>query len=240
MNQLYIFRPELLHVLNMNSKLPMKIKLAICVIFCSVLSMNGQIDGSDRPTNIKGIDTNANAKTNLPIKITPLQRITNKDNRPRLNYTPLKDYFKPTSGVDMTAKSNLIKPTWNINQKFGEGHKDISKFKRDHYLGNLITKSKYIRIKCRDHEYVDGDRIKLFLNKAVIHPNITLAGTFYTIDIELNEGLNTIEFEALNEGLSSPNTAELKVYDEHDVLISSNRWLITTGYRARLMISKQE
>ena len=49
-----------------------------------------------------------------------------------------------------------------------------------------------------------------------------------------------IEFEALNEGLSSPNTAELKVYDEHDVLISSNRWLITTGYKARLMISKQE
>jgi hypothetical protein len=218
----------------------MKIKLAIFILFCSVTSLYAQIDGSDRPTNIIGIDTSANAKTNLPLKITPLQRITNKENRPRLNYTPLTNYFKPTSGLSMTSKSNLIKPTWNIKQKFGEGHKDISKFKRDHYLGDLYTKSKYIRIKCRDHEYVDGDRIKLFLNKAVIHPNITLTGTFYIIDIELNEGLNTIEFEALNEGLSSPNTAELKVYDEHDVLLSSNRWLITTGYRARLMISRQK
>lgn len=213
--------------------------LAILITCCCSFTISAQLDGSDRPITIRGIDTLSKSDKRLPLKIEPLVRPTVKENRPRLNYTPLTDYFKPKSGVDMTAKSNLRQPTWDIKQKFSEGQRDLSKFERDHYLGDINTSSKYVRIKCRDHEYVDGDRIKLFLNKAVVHPNITLAGSYYIIDIELNEGLNTIEFEALNEGLSSPNTAELKVYDEHDVLISSNRWLITTGYRARLMISKQ-
>ena len=217
----------------------MKINLTLFFLFCFSVSMFSQIDGSKKTIQIKDIDTSSKSKTNLSIKFTPSQGITNTNNRPSLYNIPLTDYFKKTSGVDITAKSNLIKPTWDIKQKFGEGQKDVSKFSRDHYLGDLKTKSKFIRIKCRDHEYVDGDRIKLYLNKAIVHPNITLTGSYYIIDIDISEGINTIEFEALNEGLSSPNTAELKVYDENDVLLSSNRWLINTGYKARLIILKQ-
>ena len=217
----------------------MKIKLILFFSLCFCMSISAQIDGSKKTIQIKNIDTSSSAKTNLSVKFIPSQGITRANNRPSLYNIPLTDYFKKTSGVDITAKSSLIKPTWDIKQKFGEGQKDVSKFSRDHYLGDLKTKSKYIRIKCRDHEYVDGDRIKLLLNKAIVHPNITLTGSYYVIDIEIGEGLNTIEFEALNEGLSSPNTAELKVYDENDVLLSSNRWLITTGYKARLVIVKQ-
>lgn len=217
----------------------MKIKLFIYLSLIFSVSLGAQIDGSKKTINIKNIDTSSNSKTDLSVKLKPLQGITNINNRPSLYSKPLTDYFKKTSGVDMTAKSNLLKPTWDIKQKFGEGQKNLSKFSRDYYLGDLKTKSKFIRIKCRDHEYVDGDRIKLLLNNAVIHPNITLTGSYYIIDIELSEGINTIEFEALNEGLSSPNTAELKIYDQNDVLLTSNRWLINTGYKARLVIVKQ-
>ena len=104
---------------------------------------------------------------------------------------------------------------------------------------DIKTKSKFIRIVCRDHEYEDGDRIKLVLNKATIHPNITLRNSGYTIDIKLKEGLNTVEFYALNEGSSGPNTAELKVIDEGGSVISSGQWLLTTGYKARLIVLKQ-
>ena len=217
----------------------MKIKLLLFLSLSLSVSLCAQIDGSKKIINFKDIDTSAKSKELLKVKFTPMQGITNINERPSLYNIPLTDFFKKTSGVDITAKSNLLKPTWDIKQKFGEGQKDVSKFSRDHYLGDLKTKSKFIRIKCRDHEYVDGDRIKLLLNKAIVHPNITLTGSYYIIDIEIGEGLNTIEFEALNEGLSSPNTAELKVYDENDVLLSSNRWLITTGYKARLVILKQ-
>jgi len=217
----------------------MKIKLLIVFFFCFNTILFAQIDGSEKIRKIKSIDTSSTSDTKLPLKLTPLQTFRDKPNRPSLNYTPLTDHFKPTSGVDMTAKSNLIAPTWEIKQKFSEGQRDLSKFDKDYYLGDLKTNSKFVRIKCRDHEYVDGDRIKLYLNKAVIHPNITLTGAYYIIDIELNEGENIIEFEALNEGLSSPNTAELKVLDQNNAIISSNQWLINTGYKARLIIMKQ-
>lgn len=217
----------------------MKFKLILFFSFCFSMTLFSQIDGSKKSIQIKDIDTSLTSKTNLSVKISPILGITSANDKPYLYNKPLTDYFKKTSGVDITAKSTLIQPTWDIKQKFSEDQSNVSKFSRDHYLGDLKTRSKYIRIKCRDHEYVDGDRIKLFLNKAVIHPNLTLTGSFYTIDIEIGEGLNTIEFEALNEGLSRPNTAELKVYDENNILLSSNRWLITTGYKARLIVFKQ-
>ncbi len=217
----------------------MKIKLIIFFSLCLSMSISAQIGDSKKTFNFKYPDSSATTKPLLNLKLTPLNGIPNTTNRPYLYNVPLTDFFKKKSGVDMTAKSNLIKPTWEIKQQFSEGQKNVSKFARDHYLGDIKTTSKYIRIKCRDHEYVDGDRIRLLLNKAIIHPNITLTGSFYVIDVELSEGLNTLEFEALNEGLSSPNTAELKIYDENNVLLSSNRWLITTGYKARLVILKQ-
>ena len=133
----------------------------------------------------------------------------------------------------------MVDPTWEIKQKFSENQKDVSKYGKDYYLGNIKTKSKYIRIVCRDHEYEDGDRIKLMLNKVVLHPNIVLRNSGYVMDIELDEGLNSIQFYALNEGTSSPNTAELKVYDENGSIIGSGQWLLTTGYKANLMVLRQ-
>ena len=61
----------------------------------------------------------------------------------------------------------------------------------------------------------------------------------YIIDIELKEGLNTIQFIALNEGSSSPNTAQLKVYNESDNLIGSGEWLLTTGHKASLIVLRE-
>ena len=53
------------------------------------------------------------------------------------------------------------------------------------------------------------------------------------------KGYNNIEFVALNEGESSPNTAQLSVFDENGVNLSNNKWLITTGYKARLVVFKK-
>ena len=133
----------------------------------------------------------------------------------------------------------MVTPTWEIKQKFNEGGQNKSKFKADYYLGDIETKSEYIIIKCRDHEYVDGDRIKLMLNNSIIHPNISLTSTFYVIDIDLDDGYNNIDFIALNEGDSSPNTAQLVVLDENGVQLSNKKWLISTGYKAKLVVYKK-
>ena len=48
-----------------------------------------------------------------------------------------------------------------------------------------------------------------------------------------------IDFVALNQGDSGPNTAELRIYDDNDILISSNQWNLATGAKATLIIVKQ-
>jgi len=120
------------------------------------------------------------------------------------------------------------------------GGKDVSiqKIQTSLELGKLETNSKSIRIICRDHSYVDGDRVKLYLNEQVIRRSITLKGGYYTIDVDLKEGFNRIDIEALNQGSSGPNTAEFKVLDENGALLADKEWNILTGYIATLVVMK--
>jgi hypothetical protein len=141
--------------------------------------------------------------------------------------------------IDITGKTNLVTPTWVIRQSFNERNGNKSKFRNDYYLGDLETNSKYIIIKCRDHEFVDGDRIRLILNGSIVHPNILLSSMFFVVDVDLDEGYNNIDFIALNEGDSSPNTAQLLVLDEFGKELSNKKWAISTGYKAKLVVFKK-
>ncbi len=214
--------------------------LALIMLFCCSFVLHAQIDSRNEGFRIEPSDsTQINADLSRTLKITPSFSLTNKNVQYKVNYVPLADSFKKKRGINMTEKSKLITPTWKIRHTFAENQTNISHFNKDYDLGNISTGSKVVLIQCRDHEYVDGDRIKLIVNKAVIHPNLTLRGEFYTIDVDLKEGINTIEFIALNEGSSRPNTAQVRVFDETGKLLASNKWLITTGFRAVLNVNKQ-
>ena len=188
---------------------------------------------------IKSLDTNAINKSSFSLKKIETRGLTNKKKNNFFNYNLDFDISKRENVIDITNTTDLVTPTWEIKQKFNEGGQNKSKFKADYYLGDIETKSEYIIIKCRDHEYVDGDRIKLMLNNSIIHPNISLTSTFYVIDIDLDDGYNNIDFIALNEGDSSPNTAQLVVLDENGVQLSNKKWLISTGYKAKLVVYKK-
>ena len=196
-----------------------------------------QQDSSVKTLIIKSLEDNEIPINTFPVKVPLVRGLTNKLVVPFFNYNLNNALKKPD--FDITKRTDLVTPTWDIKQTFKEGNSTSTKFRKDYYLGELETDSKYIIIKCRDHEYVDGDRIKLLLNNIVIHPNINLTESYYTIDIDLDEGYNNIEFVALNEGESSPNTAQLSVFDENGVNLSNNKWLITTGYKARLVVFKK-
>jgi len=131
-----------------------------------------------------------------------------------------------------SEKNVLYKKFWN--------GKDVSdtKLKTKLELGKLETNTKKIRIECRDHSYVDGDRIKLYVNEKVIRRSITLQAGYYSVSIDLIEGFNRIDIEALNQGSSGPNTAEFKVFDENGNLLASKDWNILTGYVATLIVLK--
>jgi len=215
----------------------MRYKLFLLLFIYIYYTSYSQQDTSVKTLIIKSLEDNEIPINIFPVKVPLVRGLTNKLVVPFFNYNLNNALKKPD--LDITKKTDLVTPTWDIKQTFKEGNSTSTKFRKDYYLGELETDSKYVIIKCRDHEYVDGDRIKLLLNNIVIHPNITLTGSYYTIDIDLIEGYNNIEFVALNEGESSPNTAQLSVFDENGVNLSNNKWLITTGYKARLVVFKK-
>ena len=188
---------------------------------------------------INSLDTNNINKESFNLNRIKSIGLTNKEQKSFFDYNLNFDFNTSKEEIDITNKTDLVTPTWKIRQTFIEGSVNKSKFSKDFYLGDLETNSEYIIIKCRDHEYVDGDRIRLMINGAVIHPNISLSSMFYVVDVDLDDGYNNIDFIALNEGESSPNTAQLIVLDEFGKQLSNKKWLISTGYKAKLVVFKK-
>ena len=126
-----------------------------------------------------------------------------------------------------------------IGKKYWKG-KDIThkKLESNLSLGTINSKTRTVKIECRDHSYVDGDRIQIYLNEKVVSSNIGLKGNYYVLYVNLEQGYNRIDFQALNQGLSGPNTAELNVYDDKGNLISAKNWNLPTGATATLGIIK--
>ena len=183
------------------------------------------------------------AEKKLEVKSTPnkgtalnMPSVLNK--KPDLNFKdPLKE-----RNVKMLPERQLKQAGFDmkIDPKVGEAErKGSGKFFGDMYLGDVKTSSKFIGVVCRDHEYVDGDRVRVYANDVVVEPNIMLTGSFKGINIDLDKGFNRLDFEALNQGSSGPNTAQVDVYDENGKLLYSNKWLLSTGSKASLIVVQE-
>ena len=156
------------------------------------------------------------------------ENLTSKNEKPGVKMLPDKELLQ--AGFDL-----------EIDPKVGEKEKKGSKEHfGDQYLGDVKTTAKFVGIVCRDHEYVDGDRIKIYLNGEIIEYNMLLTGSFKGVNVDLVQGFNRIEFEALNQGSSGPNTAQVVVADDKGQVIHNNRWNLSTGSRASLIIVKEE
>ncbi|SHL76954.1 hypothetical protein [Flavobacterium saccharophilum] len=112
-------------------------------------------------------------------------------------------------------------------------------YRRNEYLGGFVTKSFTSTIRYRDAAFVDGDKIKVYLNDKVIEPEVVLDGSYKGFKINLVKGINKIDFEALNEGSASPNTAEFQVYDDKGEVIESSQWNVGKGYKAVIILYKE-
>lgn len=136
--------------------------------------------------------------------------------------------------------SNGTKYEKRLNRRSGEGENRGGNYKTTGYLGDFKTNSSFVRLACRDHEYVDGDRVRIYLNDSIVAYNIILEAGFKGLDVPLHKGFNKIEFQALNQGTSGPNTAELRVYDDKGELVSANEWLLNTGGKATMIVVKDD
>ncbi len=115
-------------------------------------------------------------------------------------------------------------------------NKDVThkKLSSAYSLGTVKSTTKRVKVECRDYSYVDGDRIRIYVNEQLVSDNIGLKGSYYVYYINLEEGYNRVDFQAINQGFSGPNTAELNLYDANGNLISSKEWALATGENATL------
>ena len=125
-----------------------------------------------------------------------------------------------------------------LNRKESESNKNINKFKVDQFLGEIRNDGEYVNIILRDHEYPDGDLIKVEVNESVVMPAILLTEKAKGFKLDLKSGFNVVDFVALNQGSSGPNTAEIIVYDDQGKLVGTNRWNLATGVKATYIIYK--
>ncbi|WP_036380313.1 hypothetical protein [Muricauda sp. MAR_2010_75] len=210
-----------------------KLVLFLMGFAVGIISLHAQSDiPTTRPLQIgdnNNLDVKAsNQGTSLRMPSVLDESLTSDNEKPGVQMLPDRELLQ--AGHDMVIDPKVgEKEKKGSNEHFG-----------DQYLGDLKTTSKFVGIVCRDHEYVDGDRIKIYLNGEVVEYNLLLSGSFRGVNLDLTQGFNRIEFEALNQGSSGPNTAQVVVADEKGQVIHNNRWNLSTGSKASLIIVKEE
>ena len=159
------------------------------------------------------------------------------------------------STIDFSPSSNFsVAP----KEKFAnEGHLYLNKLKKrlptdtndnekkrqgatlNQFLGDIRYAGKQIVLVVRDHQYEDGDLVSIAINDQIKVQRTFLTNKPKALKVTLEEGFNKIDFTALNQGTSGPNTAELRIYDSNQKLLAINQWNLATGVKATMVIVRE-
>lgn len=141
----------------------------------------------------------------------------------------------------MSTESRFVSRGTEYEDKFEikQRRESSEPFKGNQFFGEFRSKAVYVEVMCRDFEYEDGDRIKVLVNDRVVIPEIILVNEYRQVRIPLEKGFNKVDFEALNQGTSGPNTAEFVITDDKNQTVTRNQWNLATGFKATVMIVKE-
>ncbi len=144
---------------------------------------------------------------------------------------------KPEPEKSIMEKEQFENPGKLYEKRVEKLEKDVaSEYITENY-GRFKSKTKRIKILCRDYDAVDSDMIRILLDNNQVYA-CTLAADNTLFYLDLPSNVNVIDFYAVNEGFGSPNTAEFTILDENDTLIYTGKWALNVGYRARIVIDK--
>ncbi len=214
----------------------MKAKFSLFFLMFVCYLISGQIES----TSTLQIDIESELNTDN-------YSLSNELSKPEANGFPLytrpkelADYGRDKKPFNMTGDDGFFKPNTKLVPKWFQKDREIKdEYKSDQYLGDFKSGGKFVRLIYRDHEYVDGDIVRIFVNDDVIRGSVYLSSAFEGIQIDLVKGFNKIDIQALNQGESGPNTAEFHLYDDQGNLLTGNEWNLTTGVKATLIVVKE-
>ena len=187
-------------------------------------------------------EENKDSTTVSPVPIKPKEEQNLSKTFGTINNKPLtiekrKEEFSMIEKSNLRDPGELFEERWN-KKAVEQGIKMESM--SDQFLGDFKSNGGHVNIMCRDHEFPDGDLVRVFVNDEVFIPTLLLSSGYKSFDVPLTVGFNKITFLALNQGDSGPNTAEFVVYDDNGVLVSSKRWNLLTGVKATIIVTKDE
>jgi hypothetical protein len=181
--------------------------------------------------------------TPVKVKVAPKPNKQNEksSNKTELNQTKFiikapKTSFSMIDHDGLKSPSEIYEKRWSKDLEKG----GIIKTMSDQFLGEHNVDTKFVNIVCRDHEYADGDRVRIYIDDIIVKQNLLLTNSFRRVEVDLIQGKNTIKIEALNQGDSGPNTAEFLVYDDRGNLISSKAWNLLTGVKAIIVFYNEK
>ena len=112
--------------------------------------------------------------------------------------------------------------------------------RKDRYLGDYKTKSKFLVVKYRDYIQIDGDLINVYLNDKLIQSQLYLYSQLDEFKIPLQMGINNVEFVVASQGTSGGNTAEIHVIDDAGKPMTDEYWNnLALGTRIKLIVIKE-
>ena len=203
----------------------MRLILIILVILCLPQQFFCQFDTKKKPNSFSAPILNKPKPTVAPSKFVFEPKTSGySDKFPDPNQSRFKSDFVSE------PKRDFVNPNDRVVERLNT--------EKGSFLGAFSTKSSYVRIVCRDFGEFDGDKVAVYLNDVLVKSEILLEMDFKEVSITLEKGFNKIQFQALNEGYSSPNTAEFKVYDDQGLIITASQWNLFYGERATMNITK--
>jgi len=168
--------------------------------------------------------------------ITPKSQLQVGAEKSKFTMSTETDFANPGDRYVPKMEKELDKALKDAGLKEGRG----TLVKRNISLGDFRTKSKYFIVKFRDFGAIDGDLVKVSSNDKVIRNELFLDVNFKDVKIDLSDGFNKLDFEALNIGTLGGNTAEIQVYDDQGKLVTNDYWdNLAAGFKASIIVTKE-
>ncbi|MGC1204237.1 MAG: hypothetical protein WA839_05035 [Flavobacteriaceae bacterium] len=226
----------------------MKFYFSFFILLLFSLSAFSQIDNKKKSISIPAVESkkdSADTRKILPSKPINSNASSNPLNAPKVSTT----LNLPKKEFSMFPQEKFGNPGELYVKQINKNIEDIKLTPKeveqrngsttDQFLGDFKSGSKFVNIVYRDHGYTDGDIIQVLVNDDIIHARVYLTGGYKGFNLNLQKGINKIDFLALNQGESGPNTAEFQVVDDEGNLVSHNQWNLATGVKATIIIVKE-
>ncbi|MEZ4803194.1 MAG: hypothetical protein R2797_10515 [Gelidibacter sp.] len=231
----------------------MKLKFTLIIILLLVFRLNAQVDTSQKSVPIPAEENKEEKKevAPTPILIKPEDKPSLTTKKENISGIPIQNRvtMKPSEKeFSMMDKSTLLNPGQIFEDKWAnekrkeqlEIYENIPpELLGDQFLGDFKLRSEFVNVICRDFGEEDGDLIKVLINDKIVIALLELTHGYKTFKLPLEEGINKIDFFALNQGSLGFNTAQFELFDDQDHAISKNNWFLATGKKATLIIIKE-